>query len=166
MFIAHITSLSPRSSTVHPECENGEGNLQSSRGSWETTGERREGPPSPTTIGSDISESHEWFSSSRPKTDGIRQEDKKEFQRSTAVEWQSSTDSRTQLAGSENELEHSHAVSAVQDIVMLLALFVHSIFEGLAVGLEMEANDVWKLFAGTNYIQKSPSSIAVIMSKI
>ena len=38
--------------------------------------------------------------------------------------------------------------SALRDFFTVLALSFHAVFEGLAVGLENEAKDVWLLFAG------------------
>ena len=40
--------------------------------------------------------------------------------------------------------------SALRDFFTVLALSLHAIFEGLAVGLEKDTNDVWILYAG-NY---------------
>jgi len=45
---------------------------------------------------------------------------------------------------------HSHVVfesnSMLKDIITVLALSFHAVFEGMAVGLEKEIGDVWKLF--------------------
>ena len=38
--------------------------------------------------------------------------------------------------------------STLRDFFTLLALSVHAVFEGLAVGLEGTSNGVWQLFAG------------------
>ena len=37
---------------------------------------------------------------------------------------------------------------SLRDFVTVLSLSFHSIFEGLAVGLETSTESVWKLFAG------------------
>ena len=42
----------------------------------------------------------------------------------------------------------------LRDFITVLALSFHSIFEGLAVGLETNTYNVWKLFAGKNLIIK------------
>ena len=39
--------------------------------------------------------------------------------------------------------------SALKDFFTVLALSFHSVFEGLAVGLETESKHIWMLFAGT-----------------
>ena len=41
--------------------------------------------------------------------------------------------------------------SSLRDFFTVLALSFHAVFEGLAVGLEKESQDVWLLFAG-NFI--------------
>ena len=50
---------------------------------------------------------------------------------------------------------HSHGhlkSSGLRDFLTVLALSCHAIFEGLAIGLEDEADAVWTLFAGNrNY---------------
>jgi zinc transporter ZupT len=38
--------------------------------------------------------------------------------------------------------------SSLRDFFTVLALSFHAVFEGLAIGLETEAKDVWLLFAG------------------
>ena len=38
--------------------------------------------------------------------------------------------------------------SSIRDFVTMLALSFHAVFEGLAIGLEPDTGDVWKLFAG------------------
>ena len=40
------------------------------------------------------------------------------------------------------------AKSSLRDFFTVLALSLHAVFEGLAVGLEDETKDVWMLFAG------------------
>ena len=40
---------------------------------------------------------------------------------------------------------------ALRDFFTVLALSFHSVFEGLAIGLENHSSDVWLLFAG-NYL--------------
>ncbi len=42
----------------------------------------------------------------------------------------------------------SHDHSGVRDLFTALALSLHSVTEGLAVGLEEDAAGVWQLFAG------------------
>lgn len=37
---------------------------------------------------------------------------------------------------------------ALRDFMTMLALTLHAVFEGLAIGIEEEVGDVWKLFAG------------------
>ncbi|XP_059085377.1 zinc transporter ZIP1-like [Tigriopus californicus] len=37
---------------------------------------------------------------------------------------------------------------ALRDFMTMLALTLHAVFEGLAIGIEEETTDVWKLFAG------------------
>ena len=43
----------------------------------------------------------------------------------------------------------------LRDLVTVLALSFHSIFEGLAVGLETSVENVWKLFAGNILVIKN-----------
>ena len=43
----------------------------------------------------------------------------------------------------------------MRDFFTVLALSLHAVFEGLAVGLEDEAKDVWMLFAGRKYRKSS-----------
>ena len=38
----------------------------------------------------------------------------------------------------------------LRDFLAVLALSIHSIFEGLAIGLELRSEDVWVLYAGKN----------------
>ena len=42
-----------------------------------------------------------------------------------------------------------YSKSALRDFLTVVALSLHAIFEGLAVGLEKDQHDVWILFAGT-----------------
>jgi hypothetical protein len=52
---------------------------------------------------------------------------------------------------SEPQIGHSHVLrsqSSLRDFLTVLALSCHAIFEGLAVGLEKDAEAVWTLFAG------------------
>ena len=44
--------------------------------------------------------------------------------------------------------------SSLRDFLTVFALSLHAVFEGLAVGIEEEAEHVWILFAGTNYFFK------------
>ena len=46
--------------------------------------------------------------------------------------------------------DESNSKSALRDFLTVLALSLHAIFEGLAVGLEKDSKDVWILFAGKN----------------
>ena len=46
------------------------------------------------------------------------------------------------------EEEDQTSSSSLRDFLVVLALTFHAIFEGIAVGLEEEAHDVWLLFAG------------------
>ena len=41
--------------------------------------------------------------------------------------------------------------SSLRDFLTVLALSLHAVFEGLAVGLEDEIHGVWILFAGKSY---------------
>ena len=52
----------------------------------------------------------------------------------------------------EMEVTERSAVKKVflRDFLAVLALSIHSIFEGLAIGLELRSEDVWLLFAGEN----------------
>ena len=43
---------------------------------------------------------------------------------------------------------------SLRDFVTVLSLSFHSIFEGLAVGLETSTESVWKLFAGMYMLLK------------
>ena len=51
----------------------------------------------------------------------------------------------------------------LRDFVTVLSLSFHSIFEGLAVGLETSTESVWKLFAGTcvkfSFYNKYPKDV-------
>lgn len=40
---------------------------------------------------------------------------------------------------------------SIRDFMTIAALSFHSVFEGLAVGLEPTSEDVWQLFGGKNY---------------
>jgi zinc transporter ZupT len=42
--------------------------------------------------------------------------------------------------------------SSLRDFFTVLALSFHAVFEGLAVGLETESQDVWLLFAGNSIV--------------
>ena len=44
--------------------------------------------------------------------------------------------------------------SSLRDFFVVLALTFHAVFEGTAVGLENEVNDIWMLFGGmrTNFL--------------
>ena len=44
--------------------------------------------------------------------------------------------------------------SALRDFLTVVALSLHAIFEGLAVGLEKDQHDVWILFAGDSMISR------------
>ena len=48
------------------------------------------------------------------------------------------------------EADDPTSSSSLRDFLVVLALTFHAVFEGIAVGLENEANDVWLLFAGIN----------------
>ena len=49
----------------------------------------------------------------------------------------------------ENDLEATNGRKlALRDLITVLALSFHSVFEGLAIGLEPLAADIWTLFAG------------------
>ena len=52
----------------------------------------------------------------------------------------------------------------MRDFFTVLALSLHAVFEGLAVGLEDEAKDVWMLFAGRKYHKSSIRSRLCIIS--
>jgi hypothetical protein len=45
--------------------------------------------------------------------------------------------------------------SSLRDFFTVLALSFHAVFEGLAVGLEKESQDVWLLFAGNSNVRVS-----------
>ena len=45
--------------------------------------------------------------------------------------------------------------SSLRDFFTVLALSFHAVFEGLAVGLEKESEDVWLLFAGNSIVRVS-----------
>ena len=45
--------------------------------------------------------------------------------------------------------------SSLRDFMTVLALSFHAVFEGLAVGLEKESQDVWLLFAGNSIFRVS-----------
>ena len=45
--------------------------------------------------------------------------------------------------------------SSLRDFFTVLALSFHAVFEGLAVGLEKESQDVWLLFAGNSIFRVS-----------
>ena len=45
--------------------------------------------------------------------------------------------------------------SALRDFLTVVALSLHAIFEGLAVGLEKDQHDVWILFAGRPFVSIS-----------
>ena len=73
-----------------------------------------------------------------------------------------STSRETSSTGSNYSQSHSHIpnmagcqddnnpfqASALNDFLTVLALSFHSVFEGLAVGLETEPHNIWILFAG------------------
>ena len=55
----------------------------------------------------------------------------------------------TPLEG-EDEISKAHSApsTAIRDFFTIMALSFHAVFEGMAVGLEHHADDVWKLFIG------------------
>ena len=57
--------------------------------------------------------------------------------------------------------ENQFKKSTLRDFIFVLALSFHVVFEGLAVGLEEEAKDVWLLFAGM-YLFPLPMHVLVI----
>ena len=59
------------------------------------------------------------------------------------------TSESTELPDSCSTTEESNSKSALRDFLTVLALSLHAVFEGLAVGLEKDTKDVWILFAGT-----------------
>ena len=48
-----------------------------------------------------------------------------------------------------------YPTSSLRDFFTVLALSFHAVFEGLAVGLETESQDVWLLFAGNSIVRVS-----------
>ena len=44
--------------------------------------------------------------------------------------------------------QYSEGKSSIRDFLTVLALSLHAVFEGLAVGLEQESDDVWTFFVG------------------
>jgi len=48
----------------------------------------------------------------------------------------------------ESNTHHNHAESTIRDFLTTLALSLHAVFEGMAVGLEKTTTDVWTLYAG------------------
>ena len=51
------------------------------------------------------------------------------------------------MAGCQDD-NNPFQASALNDFLTVLALSFHSVFEGLAVGLETEPHNIWILFAG------------------
>ena len=58
------------------------------------------------------------------------------------------TSESTELTETCSTAEESNSKSALRDFLTVLALSLHAVFEGLAVGLEKDTKDVWILFAG------------------
>ena len=65
------------------------------------------------------------------------------------------TSESTELPDSCSTTEESNSKSALRDFLTVLALSLHAVFEGLAVGLEKDTKDVWILFAGKFKLLKS-----------
>ena len=72
----------------------------------------------------------------------------------------SSSDNSKNSPGSSNDQiddvccddEDQDSKSSLRDFLVVLALTFHAVLEGIAVGLESELNDVWLLFAGTQWL--------------
>ncbi|XP_071134782.1 zinc transporter ZIP1-like [Mytilus edulis] len=65
--------------------------------------------------------------------------------------------------GNENEFEHNH--STLRSILLLIALSLHSVFEGLAVGLQRKSAQVIGVFAGL-FLHKMVLSFSLGMSLV
>ena len=58
-------------------------------------------------------------------------------------------DAYVQTSDVENCLGTSHGRNlAFRDLIIVVALSLHAVFEGLAIGLENHSDDIWILFAG------------------
>ena len=59
-----------------------------------------------------------------------------------------SANSSPNIAGCQDD-DNPFQANAMNDFFIVMALSFHSVFEGLAVGLETEPHNIWILFAGT-----------------
>lgn len=59
------------------------------------------------------------------------------------------TNSELSVSGTDN-LEHVHRVTNIRDLVLLIALSIHMLFEGLGVGLVDEESKVWSLLTAVS----------------
>ena len=58
-------------------------------------------------------------------------------------------DAYVQTSDVENCLGTSHGRNlAFRDLIIVVALSLHAVFEGLAIGLENHSDEIWILFAG------------------
>ena len=80
--------------------------------------------------------------------------------------FQNVTYSRSRSFNAEEHCLQMCNSGSMRDFLTVLALSFHSIFEGLAVGLESSVENVWKLFAGNIYTSATSVKCNIIFMPV